>query len=101
VFELVAALLCNATDSPPSWRPTLLTPPPAQVSDSLKKLRTSYIDLLYVHWWDYTTSVEEVMLALNDLVREGKVMYLGVSDTPGEFIGFFQSLRSHIRFGCR
>ncbi|GFZ49517.1 oxidoreductase with NAD+ or NADP+ as acceptor [Saitozyma sp. JCM 24511] len=40
------------------------------VSDSLKKLRTSYIDILYVHWWDYTTSVEEVMLGLNDLVRE-------------------------------
>lgn len=55
-----------------------------QVEDSLKKLKTSYIDILYVHWWDYSTSVEEVMHALNDLVKSGKVMYLGVSDTPGE-----------------
>jgi aryl-alcohol dehydrogenase-like predicted oxidoreductase len=49
----------------------------------LKKLRTSYIDLLYVHWWDYSTTIEEVMLSLNDLVKAGKVMYLGVSDAPG------------------
>jgi aryl-alcohol dehydrogenase-like predicted oxidoreductase len=50
--------------------------------DSLKKLRTDYIDLLYVHWWDYATSVEEVMDALHALVESGKVLYLGVSDTP-------------------
>lgn len=49
---------------------------------SLKKLKTSYIDILYLHFWDYTSSIEEVMLALNDLVRAGKVLYLGVSDTP-------------------
>jgi len=49
---------------------------------SLKKLRTDYIDILYVHWWDYTTPVEEVMHSLNDMVREGKVLYLGISDTP-------------------
>ncbi|GFZ50406.1 oxidoreductase with NAD+ or NADP+ as acceptor [Saitozyma sp. JCM 24511] len=52
------------------------------VEDSLKKLRTSYIDLLYVHWWDYSTTIEEIMLSLNDLVKAGKVMYLGVSDAP-------------------
>jgi len=50
--------------------------------DSLKKLRTDYIDLLYVHWWDYGTSVEEVMNALHALVESGKVLYLGISDTP-------------------
>ena len=49
---------------------------------SLKKLKTSYIDVLYLHWWDYTASIEEVMLSLNDVVRSGKVLYLGVSDTP-------------------
>lgn len=49
---------------------------------SLIKLKTDYIDLLYVHWWDYSTPIEEVMLSLNDLVRSGKVLYLGVSDTP-------------------
>ncbi|KAF7309166.1 H-K-ATPase alpha [Mycena kentingensis (nom. inval.)] len=52
------------------------------VEASLKKLRTSYIDILYVHWWDWDTSIEEVMNALNQLVLAGKVLYLGVSDTP-------------------
>ncbi|OWT36177.1 aryl-alcohol dehydrogenase [Cryptococcus neoformans Bt1] len=52
------------------------------VEDSLKKLRTSYIDLLYVHWWDYSTSIPELMQSLNDLVKSGKVLYLGISDTP-------------------
>jgi len=52
------------------------------VEDSLKKLRTSYIDLLYVHLWDYDTPVEEVMGGLHNLVTQGKVLYLGISDTP-------------------
>jgi len=52
------------------------------VEASLKKLRTDYIDILYVHWWDYTTGVEEVMNGLHNLVTSGKVLYLGVSDTP-------------------
>ncbi|KAH9856361.1 aryl-alcohol dehydrogenase [Lenzites betulinus] len=52
------------------------------VEASLKKLRTSYIDILYVHWWDYNTSVEEVMNGLHALVQAGKVLYLGISDTP-------------------
>jgi len=46
------------------------------VQASLKKLRTSYIDILYVHWWDYDTSVEEVMNGLHNLVAQGKVLYL-------------------------
>ncbi|KAH7928441.1 Aldo/keto reductase [Leucogyrophana mollusca] len=52
------------------------------VEASLKKLRTSYIDILYVHWWDFDTSVEEVMNGLHTLVQQGKVLYLGISDTP-------------------
>jgi len=52
------------------------------VDASLAKLKTDYIDLLYVHWWDFTTSVEEVMHGLNALILAGKVLYLGVSDTP-------------------
>ncbi|EAU91208.1 arylalcohol dehydrogenase [Coprinopsis cinerea okayama7 len=52
------------------------------VKASLKKLRTDYIDLLYVHWWDWETSIEEVMRGLHHLVAQGKVLYLGVSDTP-------------------
>ena len=46
------------------------------VGKSLEKLRTSYIDLLYLHWWDWDTSVEEVMRALHNLVLQGKVLYL-------------------------
>lgn len=49
---------------------------------SLKKLQTDYIDVMYVHWWDYSTEVPELMHALNDVVQQGKVLYLGVSDTP-------------------
>ena len=49
---------------------------------SLKKLQTDYVDLLYIHWWDYTTSIPETMQALNHIVAAGKVIYLGISDTP-------------------
>ncbi|KAH9891593.1 aryl-alcohol dehydrogenase [Cubamyces lactineus] len=52
------------------------------VEESLKKLRTTYIDILYVHWWDWTTSIEELMNGLHHLVAAGKVLYLGVSNTP-------------------
>ncbi|KPI40092.1 Norsolorinic acid A [Cyphellophora attinorum] len=52
------------------------------VQASLKKLQTTYIDLLYVHFWDYTAMVEEVMSSLNVLVTQGKVLYLGICNTP-------------------
>ncbi len=52
------------------------------VEGSLRRLQTDYIDLLWVHAWDYLTPVEEVMRALDDLVCAGKVLYLGISDTP-------------------
>jgi len=52
------------------------------LANSLKMLQTDYVDILYLHWWDYTTGPEEVMQGLNNLVRAGKVLYLGVSDTP-------------------
>lgn len=52
------------------------------VRDSLQKLKTEYIDLLYIHYWDWTTSIEELMDALHILVQQGKVLYLGASDTP-------------------
>ena len=42
----------------------------------------NYLSKFYVHWWDYTTSVEEVMHGLNRLVLAGEVLYLGISDTP-------------------
>ncbi len=49
---------------------------------SLKRLNTDYIDLYWVHAWDYMTPVEEVMRALDDMVRAGKILYVGISDTP-------------------
>lgn len=49
---------------------------------SLKRLNTEYVDVLWLHAWDFTTPVEEVMRALDDLVRQGKVLYIGISDTP-------------------
>jgi aryl-alcohol dehydrogenase-like predicted oxidoreductase len=49
---------------------------------SLKRLKTEYIDLYWVHAWDFMTPVEEVMRGLDDMVRTGKVLYVGVSDTP-------------------
>lgn len=52
------------------------------VETSLKRLGTDYIDLYYLHMWDGRTPVEEIMRALDDLVRSGKVLYLGISDTP-------------------
>lgn len=52
------------------------------VRDSLQKLQTDWIDILYVHWWDYTTSIEEMMDSLHVLVQQGKVLYLGISDSP-------------------
>ncbi|RDX42505.1 aryl-alcohol dehydrogenase [Lentinus brumalis] len=52
------------------------------VETSLKRLRTSYIDILYVHWWDWTCKIEEVMNGLHHLVASGKVLYLGISDAP-------------------
>lgn len=52
------------------------------VEASLKRLNTDYIDLYWLHMWDATTPVEEVMRAFDDLVRAGKVLYVGFSDTP-------------------
>ena len=49
---------------------------------SLKRLKTDYVDLYWVHAWDFTTPVEEVMRGLDDMVRAGKVLYVGISDTP-------------------
>lgn len=52
------------------------------VEASLKRLNTPYIDLLWVHAYDFLTPIEEMMRALDDLVRQGKVLYVGISDAP-------------------
>src|ERR1700746_1097176 len=56
------------------------------VEASLKRLQTDYVDLYWVHIWDQITPVEEVMRALDDLVRQGKVLYVGISDAPAWWI---------------
>ncbi len=53
---------------------------------SLKRLQTDYIDLYWVHIWDGITPVEEVMRSLDDIVRQGKVLYVGISDAPAWWI---------------
>lgn len=49
---------------------------------SLKRLNTDYIDLYWVHAWDSLTPIEEMMRALDDMVRAGKILYIGISDAP-------------------
>jgi aryl-alcohol dehydrogenase-like predicted oxidoreductase len=59
---------------------------------SLRRLQTDYIDLYWLHTWDGTTPVEEVMSALDDVVRSGKVRYIGFSNVPGWYLGRAQTL---------
>jgi aryl-alcohol dehydrogenase-like predicted oxidoreductase len=52
------------------------------VEDSLKRMKTDYIDLYYLHMWDFRTPVDEILRAFDDLVRAGKILYIGLSDLP-------------------
>lgn len=56
------------------------------VEGSLKRLNTDFIDVLYLHAWDFTTSVDEVLRSLDDLISSGKVLYAAISDTPAWLI---------------
>jgi aryl-alcohol dehydrogenase-like predicted oxidoreductase len=62
------------------------------VEESLKRLNTEFIDLLYLHIWDNLTPIDEVMRGLDDLIRQGKVNYIGISDTPAWVISRGQTL---------
>jgi aryl-alcohol dehydrogenase-like predicted oxidoreductase len=64
------------------------------VEASLKRLQTDYIDLYWVHIWDQLTPVEEVIRGLDDLVRAGKVLYIGISDAPAWWIAQANTLAS-------
>ncbi len=64
------------------------------VEASLKRLGTDYIDLYWLHIWDQITPVEEVMRAFDDLVQQGKVLYVGVSDAPAWWIAQANTLAS-------
>ncbi|MFJ3404743.1 aldo/keto reductase [Promicromonospora sp. NPDC090134] len=62
------------------------------VETSLRQLNTDYIDLLYLHVWDPATPVEEVLRGLNDLVQQGKVLYVAISNTPAWQISRMQTI---------
>lgn len=62
------------------------------VETSLRQLDTDRIDLLYLHAWDFTTTPEEVMRALDDLVSAGKVLYVGICNTPAWRVAQMQTL---------
>ena len=56
------------------------------IEDSLRRLKTDYIDLYWLHAWDTVTPVEEVVSTLNDLIRAGKIRHYGFSDTPAWYV---------------
>lgn len=59
---------------------------------SLKRLKTDYIDLYWLHAWDFTTPVDEVLRGLDDLVRQGKILYIGISDTPAWIVSMANTM---------
>jgi aryl-alcohol dehydrogenase-like predicted oxidoreductase len=67
------------------------------VEDSLRRLQSDYIDLYQTHWYDESTPIEETLSALDDLVHQGKVRYLGCSNYPAWRL--VQSLWVADRFG--
>jgi len=62
------------------------------VEASLKRMNTDYIDLYYLHVWDCRTPVEEILRAFDDLVRAGKILYAGISDTPAWQVSRMQAI---------
>lgn len=58
------------------------------VEESLKRLNTDHIDLLYLHMWDFMTPVEEVLQSVNHLIASGKVLYFAFSDTPAWVVSY-------------
>ena len=66
------------------------------IFQSLRRLRTDYIDLYWMHFWDRFTPIDETMRALDDLVRAGKVRYIGISDTPAWKVAQAQT-QAHFR----
>src|SRR5690606_15703315 len=64
----------------------------ASVEASLRQLGTDYIDLLYLHVWDFTTPVEEILRGLDDLVRQGKILYVAISNAPAWQIARMQTI---------
>ncbi len=68
----------------------------SQCEESLRRLRTDYIDLYWLHVWDTQTPIEETMRAMESLVQQGKVRYLGFSDVPAWKVAQAQTM-AHFR----
>ncbi len=64
----------------------------ASVEASLRQLNTDYVDLLYLHVWDFTTPVEEILRGMDDLVRHGKVLYVAMSNVPAWQVSRMQAI---------
>jgi aryl-alcohol dehydrogenase-like predicted oxidoreductase len=64
----------------------------ASVETSLRQLNTDYLDLLFLHVWDFTTPVEEILRGMDDLVRHGKVLYVAMSNAPAWEISRMQAI---------
>ncbi|MGO4425653.1 aldo/keto reductase, partial [Streptomyces sp. MCAF7] len=64
----------------------------ASVEASLRQLNTDYIDLLYLHVWDFTTPVEEILRGMDDLVRQGKILYVAICNTPAWQVSRMQAI---------
>ena len=62
------------------------------VEASLRRLATDYVDLLYLHVWDFTTPVGEILRGLDDMVRQGKVLYVAMSNAPAWEISRMQAI---------
>ncbi|WP_242904562.1 aldo/keto reductase [Actinomadura terrae] len=64
----------------------------ASVETSLRRLGTDYIDLLYLHVWDFVTPVGEILRGMDDLVRQGKVLYVAISNAPAWQVSRMQAI---------
>ncbi len=74
--------------SDPNWGGNSRKSMVRAVEDSLKRLNTDYLDLLYLHMWDFMTPVEEVLRSVHHLVASGKVLYFAFSDTPAWVVSY-------------
>lgn len=73
------------------------------LDDSLSRLGVDYIDVFYVHWWDFSTPVEEVQRALDDAISSGKILHIGLSDVPAWVVSraqAFHDLRGLAPVSC-
>ncbi len=73
------------------------------VEQSLKRLKTDYLDVLYLHIWDHTTPMEEVLRGMDDLMRQGKILYPAISDTVAWRVSAantYASLRNYVPFAA-